>query len=56
MEFLTSLNWGEVLGIVSAFILAFDRLSKLTPTDADNKVVAALQKVFTVLGLRVTDR
>lgn len=54
IEFITS-NYGEILGTISAFVLFFDRLAKLTPSDSDNKLVQILQKAFVVLGVKVTD-
>lgn len=42
-------------GIAAAFVLFFDRLSKITPTQSDNKAVQFLRKVFTFLGVRVPD-
>ena len=48
-------NWEAILGVAAAFILFFDRLAKLTPSDSDNKIVALLQKIFAVLGVKVPD-
>ena len=48
-------NWESILGVAAAFILFFDRLAKLTPSDSDNKIVAFIQKVFAVLGVKVPD-
>lgn len=53
---LTSLNWPEWLGVLAAFVVAFEKLALLTPTDADNKIVAGAYKVFAVLGLKFPDR
>ena len=49
------LQYGEYLGAAAAFILFFDRLAKLTPTDKDNKIVAYAYKLFAILGLKVPD-
>ncbi len=54
MEWLTS-NYGEILGTLAAFVLFFDRLAKLTPTDSDNKIVLFFYKLFAVLGVKVPD-
>lgn len=54
-DWIMNANWTEILGVGAAFVLFFDRLAKLTPTDADNQIVAALYKVFAVLGLKVPD-
>jgi hypothetical protein len=48
-------NWEAILGVAAAFILFFDRLAKITPSETDNKIVAFLQKVFSVLGAKVPD-
>lgn len=55
LDFLAGTNVGEILGIVSAFVIAFDRMAKVTPTKADNKAVEAAQKIFTILGAVVKD-
>lgn len=55
LELLLSLDWSAYLGVAAAFILAFDRLAKLTPTETDNKIVAAAQKLFALLGAKVED-
>lgn len=48
-------NFGAYAGAAALFVLFFDRLSKLTPTDSDDKIVAMLYRVFTILGVRVPD-
>jgi hypothetical protein len=55
MEWFSAANWGDILGATAAFMLFFDRLAKLTPTDSDNAIVATLYKVFAVLGVKVPD-
>ena len=54
MEWLTN-NYSEIAGVAAAFVLFFDRLAKLTPTESDNKIVALAHKVFAILGLKVPD-
>ncbi len=58
MEYIVA-NYGEILGTVAAFVLVCDRIAKLTPTEADNKIVGkvlkAIYTVFAVLGLKVPD-
>lgn len=54
MELFTS-HWNEIAGVVAAFILFFDRLSKLTPTNSDNKILNVFYRIFTILGVRVPD-
>ena len=52
-------NYGEILGTVAAFVLVCDRIAKLTPTEADNKIVEKVLKViygvFAIAGLKVPD-
>lgn len=48
-------DWAQIMGVVAALVLMFDRLAKITPTESDNKLVAAAYKVFAVLGLKVPD-
>lgn len=48
-------NWEEVFGVVALFVLAFDRLAKLTPTRKDDRVVSNIYRLFAVLGLKVKD-
>jgi len=55
MDWFSSANWGDILGVGAAFMLFFDRLAKLTPTDSDNAIVATLYKVFSILGVKVPD-
>jgi hypothetical protein len=58
MEYIIN-NYGEILGTVAAFVLICDRIAKLTPTEADNKIVQKVLKVvysvFAILGLKVPD-
>ena len=48
-------NFGAYLGVVSAFILAFKALARITPTKSDDKIVEYLQTIFGVLGLEFPD-
>ena len=48
-------NWVELTGALALFILFFDRIAKLTPTEADNKIVRYAYKIFAVLGIKVPD-
>ena len=52
---LTTMDWTAYAGVAVAFILAFEKLAKLTPTESDNKIVAGAYKLFAVLGLKVKD-
>lgn len=49
-------NWPEILGVLAAAVLAFDRLAKLTPTTKDDGAVSALYRILAVLGAKVPDR
>lgn len=55
MEWITE-NWVAIAAAASAFVLAFDRLAKITPTKKDDEVVSTLYKVFAILGVKVKDR
>lgn len=55
MESLFNANWTEIMGVIAAFVLFFDRLAKLTPTESDNNLVRSLYKIFAVLGVKVPD-
>ena len=55
LRWFSTANWAEIMGAAAAFLLFFDRLAKITPTDSDNAIVATLYKVFAVLGLKVPD-
>lgn len=48
-------NYGEIAGTIAAFVLFFDRLAKLTPTESDNKLLTTMYRIFAVLGLKVPD-
>ncbi len=58
MEYIVN-NYGEILGTIAAFVLVCDRIAKLTPTEADNKIVEKVLKVvysiFAIAGLKVPD-
>lgn len=54
MEWLLA-NYGQLAGVAAAFVLFFDRLAKLTPTESDNSIVAGAYKLFAILGLKVPD-
>ena len=55
METIMNLPWAEIAGIVALLILVFDRIAKLTPTETDDKVVEAVYRIASVLGLRFED-
>lgn len=53
---LQALNWAEWTGVLAAFLIAFERLAKVTPSQTDNKIVRGLYKLFAFLGVKVEDR
>jgi hypothetical protein len=55
-ETITSLPWVELAGVASLFIIAFERVARLTPTTADDKVVQFVRKAAKVLSIDVPDR
>lgn len=59
MEFLSNMTWTELSGVAALWILAFDRLAKITPTEVDNKIAAVLltwlYRIFAVLGVKVPE-
>lgn len=52
-SFLT--DYADYIACGVAFVLFFDRIAKITPTESDNKIVAYAYKLFAVLGLKVPD-
>lgn len=55
IQSLQALSWAEITGVAVAFVLAFEKLAKLTPTETDNKILGWLYKLFSVLGIKVKD-
>lgn len=48
-------NYGTYAGAISAGIIFFREIAKLTPTKTDNKVLRVLRKAFNVLGVNFPD-
>lgn len=48
-------NWQTYAGVIALWILAFDRLAKLTPTTKDDSIVNWIYKLFAVLGVKVPE-
>lgn len=48
-------HWVEIVAAAGAFIFFADRVARLTPTKSDDKVVAALYKLASILSIRVPD-
>lgn len=53
VSWIPSMNWAEWMGVAAAWIIAFDRLAKLTPTTKDDSILNWLYKIFAVLGVKV---
>lgn len=54
------INWiqnnpSEVIAVILAFMLFFEKLALLTPTKTDDKIVMWLYRIFKVLGVHVKD-
>jgi len=45
-------HWASVLGIVGGLHAIAKVVVHLTPTDTDNKILAAVEKIFRVVGLQ----
>jgi len=52
MEWITS-NWTDLVAIVTAVVTLASLIANLTPTDADNKAIAAVIRVVNLLGLNI---
>lgn len=50
MEWITA-HWQEVLAAIGAIVTAASLIANLTPTDADNKAIAAISRVINALAL-----
>lgn len=48
-------HWMEITLAAGAVIFAFDRVARLTPTKTDDKVVATLYRLASILSIRVPD-
>lgn len=48
-------DWATISGVVAMWILAFDRLAKLTPTTKDDSILNWIYKIFAVLGVKVPE-
>jgi len=52
---LAALPWAEIGVAAGAIIFAFNIIAKITPTETDDKVMKAINRVATVLGVKVPD-
>ena len=48
-------NWMEIAVVAGGVIFLAVRIARLTPTQTDDKIVAALYKLASVLSIRVPD-
>jgi hypothetical protein len=48
--------WGPLLGVVTAFVIFFDRLAKVIPNNTTSSILNAVRLVATVLGAKVQDK
>lgn len=48
-------EYADYVAVAVGFVIFFDRLAKITPTNSDNKIVEYAYKVFAILGLKVKD-
>lgn len=55
MGWFTAANIEQWAGVAALWILAFDRLAKLTPTTKDDSIVNWVYKLFAVLGVKVPE-
>lgn len=45
-------NWLEITAILAAVLVVAERVAQLTPTDADNKAVAWVGKLLSLIALK----
>jgi hypothetical protein len=45
-------HWLEITAILAAVLVLAERVAQLTPTDADNKAVAWIGKILSVVALK----
>jgi formaldehyde-activating enzyme involved in methanogenesis len=50
LEYL-QLHWADIIAAVTAVVTAASLIANLTPTDADNKVLAVISKFIHMLAL-----
>ena len=55
LNWFSGLSWEALSGVVAAFVLLFDRISKVLPTFSGSPFIAILQRIATFLGARVQD-
>ena len=43
------------MAAVTALVVAAEKIAKITPTNADNKAIAYIYKIFAIIGIKVED-
>lgn len=46
-------NWADVMVVITSVIAAASAIAALTPTDADNKIIAKIKSFVNLLALNV---
>ena len=54
MEWITA-NWAEIGVVIGFIIAAANVVARITPTETDNKVLAAIGKLASVVWIKVPD-
>ncbi len=49
-------HWLEILAMLTALVTFAERLARLTPTQSDDRLVAALRRLLQLLAVDVPDR
>lgn len=46
-------NASEIIAIITAIVTVASMIANLTPTETDNKIIAAITRVINLLGLNI---
>lgn len=52
VEYITT-HWPELVNIVTAIVAVASLIANLTPTETDNKIIAAIVRFINMLGLNI---
>lgn len=55
MGWFSSQSWVDIAGVIALWLVAFDKLAKLTPTTKDDSILNWVYKFFAILGVKVPD-
>ena len=47
--------YAPYVAAVTALVVAAEKIAKITPTNADNKAIAYIYKIFASIGIKVED-